>query len=441
MAATPNAKNQLIVFGRYPTVGRVKTRLIPALGPAGAAALQKRFTEQTLVETRRSAARTGARVIFCHDGGTRQQIDRWLNLDGGSARPQATGDLGRRMFVAISEAFRCGAKRVVLMGTDIPGLCADILNQALARLERHDLVLGPSTDGGYWLIGMSRPENLFDGIAWSLPTVLEKTVALAKQKAMRVSLLAPLNDVDTPEDLARWPGSGQWAAPYVSIVIPTLNEAPQIGDTIAATVAADAEIIVSDGGSSDRTLALAREFGVRVVTGGKGRAGQQNRGAAVARGRVLLFLHADTRLPRGYVNHVFETLMDRRTVLGAFRFATDARTSAMDWIAFWTNLRAGRLGLPYGDQALFMRRRDFDHAGGFPDVPIAEDLYLVRRLARRGRIALAPAAAVTSARRWQRLGIMRTTLINTMIAAGCLAGVDPHRLAPLYRPKRKTTNR
>ena len=438
MAATPGPKNQLIVFGRYPEVGRVKTRLIPTLGPAGAAALQKRLTEHTLVEARRCASRTGARVIFCHAGGNRRRIRNWLNIGNGGSRPQSDGDLGHRMSVAMDEAFRCGAKRVILVGTDIPGIRAEILNQAWDRLKRHDLVLGPSTDGGYWLIGMSRPENLFDGITWSTPTVLEKTVVMARQKSLRISLLDPLTDVDTPEDLARWRGCGQPAGPWLSVIIPTLNEASRILDTIAGAVSPDVEIIVSDGGSTDRTVALADEGGARIVIGHRGRAAQQNVGAAVARGEVLLFLHADTRLPPGYVKHVFETLMNHRTALGAFRFDTDAPNAAMRWIAFWTNLRAAHLGLPYGDQALFLRRREFDRAGGFPDVPIAEDLYLARAMRRQGSVALAPAAAVTSARRWRHAGVVRTTLINTIIAAGCLAGVAPGRLAALYRLPGKT---
>ena len=221
--------------------------------------------------------------------------------------------------------------------------------------------------------------------------------------------------------------------PYLSVIIPAYNVARQMPRTLAAAASPDVEIFVSDGCSTDRTVQIAKSLGARIVSGRRGRAGQQNRGAAAARGEVLLFLHADTRLPRNYVDHVFETLMDRRTRLGAFRFATDIHTPAMRCLSFCTNLRAGWLSLPYGDQGLFLRQRDFDAVGGFPDVPIAEDLYLVRRMGRRGRIAMAPAAAVTSGRRWQRLGPMRTTMINAILAAGILAGVTPGRLAPLYR--------
>jgi rSAM/selenodomain-associated transferase 2 len=354
-------------------------------------------------------------------------------------RPQATGDLGRRMHLAMQCAFDGGARRVVLVGTDIPGLTAAILEQAFAALDEKDLVIGPSIDGGYWLVGMTRPENIFDGITWSRPDVLENTLTLARRKGMTPGLLDPLNDLDTPGDLAREMGPGQSPQPWLSVVIPALNEARQIARTITAASIPEAQIIVSDGGSTDRTVAIARSLGARIVSGQPNRAAQQNRGAAAARGEVLLFLHADTRLPPEYGDHIFETLMDRRTVLGAFRFATDIHTPAMQAIAFLTNLRAGRLKLPYGDQGLFMRRADFYRFGGFPETPIAEDLYLVRKMARNGRIAMAPVAAVTSGRRWRRLGPLRTTLVNTLVAVGCLAGIPPERLSPLYRLTEKKT--
>lgn len=424
--------SHLIVFGRYPRVGMTKTRLIPALGPVGAAALQKRLTEKTIAIAREVTTRIGARLVFCHDGGNEKQLRQWLGGRPIRYVAQAAGDLGRRMHLALKSAFDGGARRVVLVGTDIPGLTTGILKQAFNALQKKDIVVGPSTDGGYCLVGMKRLENIFAGITWSQGDVLEKTLALARDKGMTSHLLEPLNDLDTPDDLVREKGANL-PSPYLSVVIPAIDEARQLARTIGAATSPDAEIIVSDGGSRDHTVQIASSLGARIVSGEPGRALQQNRGAAAARGEVLLFLHADTHLPCNYVDHVFETLMDRRTLLGAFRFATDIHTPAMRSVAFFTNLRAGWLNLPYGDQGLFMRKLDFDAAGGFPEVPIAEDLLLVRRMARKGRITLAPAAAVTSGRRWQRLGTMRTTIINAIIAVGSLAGVAPRRLAPLYR--------
>lgn len=424
---------QLIVFGRYPRPGKTKTRLIPALGPVGAAELQRRLTERTVAVAKRCLGRTGARLAVHHAGGSKKQMRRWLGRRDIDYVPQAPGDLGGRMFESLRSAFDQGARRVVLVGTDIPQLVPAHLEAAFDRLEHHDLVIGPSKDGGYWLVGMSRPKNIFEGIAWSTATVLETTLNLARRKGMTASLLDPLSDLDNSDDLDR-EGLGKTAAKsYISIVVPTLNEERHLADTLAAARSADAEIIVSDGDSSDRTVAVAQAHGARVVEGPRGRAGQQNRGAAAAEGEILLFLHADTLLPDNYVNHVFETLLDGHVVLGAFRFQTDLTTPAMQWIAFWTHLRAAWLRLPYGDQGLFLSKKAFWAAGGFPQVPIAEDLYLVRRLARTGHIALAAAPVVTSSRRWREIGPLRTTLINTAIAIGCLAGVDPARLAPMYR--------
>lgn len=200
---TKTKDTHLIIFGRYPRVGMTKTRLIPVLGPAGAAALQKRLTEKTVATARQTVERIGAQLVFCHDGGTKKQLRQWLGGRPIRYVAQATGDLGRRMHLAMQGAFDDGARRVVLVGTDIPGLTAPILEQAFTALHEKDLVLGPSSDGGYWLIGIKRPANLFDGIVWSRPDVLKNTLTWARQKGLTPCLLDPLNDLDTPDDLGR----------------------------------------------------------------------------------------------------------------------------------------------------------------------------------------------------------------------------------------------
>ena len=190
-----------------------------------------------------------------------------------------------------------------------------------------------------------------------------------------------------------------------------------------------------DGGSRDDTVAIARKAGARVETGKRGRAAQQNFGASVASGRVLLFLHADTRLPAGYPTHIFNTFMDPRVALGAFRFKTDSHTPMMKLITFGTNLRARYLKMPYGDQALFIRKSTFDFVGGFPEMPLSEDLFLVRRIRKENRIGIASADAVTSARRWDRLGPLKTTLRNQIILAGLCLKISPRTLASIYGRK------
>ncbi|MEJ2040278.1 MAG: TIGR04283 family arsenosugar biosynthesis glycosyltransferase [Desulfosarcinaceae bacterium] len=421
--------SRIIVFGRYPVPGRTKTRLIPALGGLGAAELQRRLTLQCLDKLAKAGL---APVTFCYCGASQSRVRRWLG-GGIDLEAQSPGGLGLRMQKAMAQAFARGAHRVVLLGTDVPGMTAGLVRQALDLLADHDVVLGPTLDGGYWLVGARRPVPVFDGIDWSTSLVLDQTLDLARKYKLNVALLDPRLDLDTPADLDRWEGGKKLSRPYLSVIIPALNEAGRIEAAVGGVAGDETEVIVVDGGSRDETMALARRAGARVMSSPRGRAVQQNTGAALAGADVLLFLHADTRLPRDFLNQVFEVLMDARVVLGAFRFRTDFDHWGMRLIEKTAHARARLLSLPYGDQGFFLRREMFRKAGGFPEVAIAEDLLFARRLARMGHLALAPGQAVTSGRRWRDVGIGRATLVNYLIAGGCMLGVDPARLAPLYR--------
>jgi len=425
-------RHRLIVFGRYPVPGETKTRLIPLLGPAGAADIQKILMEKIVGEARRTAASKGCDLEVCFSSGSADKLETWLG-PGVLFSPQVSGDLGQRMFAAFSRAFADGCCSALLMGTDVPDLTAAYLASALTALERNDLVIGPSRDGGYFLMGLKRPVNLFEHIDWSTDRVLAQTLEQAKHLDLDVHLLDPLSDIDTPDDMQKWrPGQG-FEAPYLSVIIPSLNESGSIEPAVKSALCRDSEVIVVDGGSTDSTAELAEKAGARVLQSPHGRAGQQNRGAEMADGKVLLFLHADTVLPDNYVSHVFDALMDPMTMIGAFRFKTDADSLSMQIISFVTNLRARYLKLPYGDQGLFIFRSRFQSAGGFPGVMIAEDLFLVKSLSNEGRVRIAPADIVTSARRWKAVGVTRTFLINQLIAVGCYLGVSPGTLAKLYK--------
>jgi rSAM/selenodomain-associated transferase 2/rSAM/selenodomain-associated transferase 1 len=436
-------KEQLLLFARYPVPGHAKTRLIPALGQEGAARLHRRLTEQTAGVARLAGACEDATVTVCFTGAARRDFRSWLGSDFAYAA-QSGGDLGVRLLTAFASAFRGGTRRVVVFGSDVPELSAGILHQALAGLREHDVVLGPAADGGYYLIGMKRDRpELFAEIDWGTERVCAQTLAAIERQGLAVRELPALSDVDLPKDAAALRTDPRFAdvwtgKPLLSVIIPSLNEAASLGRTLEHIRRADGvEIILADGGSRDATREIAEQSGATVLVTAGGRAVQQNAGAAAAQGRHLLFLHADTLLPDGYAEQIRRALDRPATVAGAFRFRTDGTGAAMRLVEWGANIRSSIFQWPYGDQGLFMEKRVFDELGGFAPLPIMEDYELVRRLRRRGPVVTLNEAAITSARRWQRRGALRTTLRNLAMIAGFHAGVSPERLARFYRGVRK----
>ncbi len=428
---------RLIVFTRYPRPGEVKTRLIPVLGPHGAADLQRLMTEHVVREAVRVQRRMGAAVEVRYAGGTEALMRQWLGVD---CRPQTDADLGARMSDALAEALAGGARSAVIVGSDCPSVTAGLLCGAFLALEHADVVLGPAADGGYYLVGLRRPAPaLFDGMHWGTADVLARTLERARALGLRTELVAELADVDEPVDLAR-PDAPRPvpSEPRISVVVPALNEAGSIRVTLdGVALGRNVEVIVVDGGSTDATAVVAAEAGAQVVTSPPGRGGQLNAGAAVAGGDLLLFLHADTLLPPGWDEHVRTMLAGPEVAVGAFRLAIDGAGLALRFPAAWANLRSRGPGVPYGDQALCVRAADFRAAGGFPAIPLMEDYAFVRSMRRRGRVVLAPASVLTSARRWRALGTLRTCLLNQAILTAYRLGASPERLARWYRRARR----
>jgi rSAM/selenodomain-associated transferase 2 len=220
----------------------------------------------------------------------------------------------------------------------------------------------------------------------------------------------------------------------LSVVIPALNEAATVCATLASIPkSSDLEVIVVDGGSQDATVELARSFGVRVLASAKGRARQMNAGARAATGELLLFLHADTRLPEGFEASIRQALSQNGTAAGAFRLRLDAPLLGLRLIECLANWRSRHLQMPYGDQGIFLRAELFHALGGFADLSIMEDFELMQRLRQRGRVVTLPLAVVSSARRWQSLGVWKTTLMNQAAIVAYCWGVEPSRIAGWYK--------
>jgi len=222
----------------------------------------------------------------------------------------------------------------------------------------------------------------------------------------------------------------------VSVVIPTLQAADRIGPCLgtigeAVTEGVIREVVISDGGSSDDIAEIAEELGARLVTGPPGRGRQLAAGAEAARGEWLLFVHADTVLPSDWGAAVLAHIANRPGKAGYFALGFDTGGLPARLVAAWANLRSALLALPYGDQGLLVNRALYRHAGGYPVIPLMEDVALVRRLG-RGRLAPLGGTVGTSAARFVAEGWLRRGWRNLTTLALYFAGVSPERLARRY---------
>jgi len=430
----PYPRQAIVMFTRYPEPGATKTRLIPALGAEGAARLHCEMAQHMAQVLRQCAERPETLAIVQYTGGNIPKMRDWLGTDL-PYEQQAEGDLGARMLAAVEQAMP-DADRVILVGTDCPFITSDLVQHAFALLRRHDLVIGPAEDGGYYLIGMRYPlSELFDGIEWGTSEVFQKTMWRADHLSLDVATLPALPDIDRPEDVPKWEArrderQAQRGEPALSVVIPARNEEDAILSAMASAQRHDSvEIIVVDGGSTDNTARFADQFGACVVKSEPGRGVQMNAGAAHAQAHTILFLHADTWLPRGYCEMAHEALHAEGVVAGAFPLGIRGRGRILRLAERIANYRSRKLGLPYGDQAIFCRTDTFRVLGGFKELPIMEDFDFMERLRERGRIVLCPASVSTSARRWQNYGPLRLTLLHQAIILGYRLGISPERLA------------
>ena len=401
--------------------------------------LQRQMTEHTLRQVEQ-LAKTEPIALEIWFTGDRAQMQQWLGAER-NYQAQGTGDLGDRMARAFQSAFASGIEQAVIIGSDCPQLDADRLSQAFRSLQTHDLVLGEATDGGYYLIGLRQfVADLFVGIDWSTERVLQQTLEIAKRLSLSIALLEPLTDIDRPEDLPIWDAIHPEAelrslsAPKLSVIIPVLNEADAIAAILPTVLQDGIEVIVVDGGSHDGTV--ARATGAKVITSRVGRAKQMNAGAAIATGETLLFLHADTRLPANFASWIEHTLEQPGTIAGAFELSIEGNQLGLRCVEWGVKWRSRLLQMPYGDQAIFLKADIFTALGGFADLPIMEDFELVQRLRSLGKVAIAPAVVVTSGRRWQKLGILQTTLINQLVIAAYFLGVPPAAIGRWYRGRK-----
>jgi len=217
----------------------------------------------------------------------------------------------------------------------------------------------------------------------------------------------------------------------VSVIIPTLNEADTVKDALIS-VGQGGELIVVDAGSHDSTIKIASRFTEKIILSERGRGNQMDRGAREAKGDVLLFLHADTKLPEDWKDQITDALKDDMIIGGGFRLKIDSRKICFRIMEKIINWRSKYLGLIYGDQAIFARRDAFFAVGGFMGLPLMEDVDFIKRLKSKGTVILLDADVSTSSRHWEKKGILITTLRNWIFLGLYCLGVSPEKLYKWY---------
>ncbi len=454
----------ILLISRFPKAGESKTRLIPAIGAENAANLQKEMTEFILYE----AFLTKSTVQLHFSNGTNSQMQDWLYnslYEKVKKRPfqelqsedfyseftnkiqfveQVEGDLGQKLFSACMHASQSfdevKRKKIVIIGSDCPSIRKELLDEALYSLETHDCVIGKAQDGGYYLIafaldtgnGQCNEEQLsdiFSDITWGSEKVFEQTMAKIHKHALSYFLLPCYSDVDFVQDIPK----------KISLIIPTLNEEKNLEKLFLSMPSAfNIEYIVADANSTDKTREIAQLYADKVIISEKGRAIQLQRAFEQASGEILLFLHADSLLPTSWDSSVRNILENEDCFLGYFDFALFSDFEQGFWgkikiniLEYFTNLRSHYLKLPYGDQALFVRKKDFS-AWNLPIYPILEDVYLVKKAREHGKIQSTGKAIQTSFRRWQKHGFLKIICINQSVLICNALGMDLEKIKECY---------
>jgi uncharacterized protein len=450
-----NRRGSICVFAKPPVPGRVKTRLIPILGSRGAAELAAVFLDDTWAAV--SALSWAEPVLASTETAKRNflpaRAEVWL---------QGEGDLGARLEHILRRALT-DHPFAIAIGADSPGLPAKFLEQAREALARFDAVIGPSEDGGFYLLGLRTcPEGLLSGIPWSAPTTCLETIAKLQAAGLTVYILDDWFDVDRSENLEKlsalltarqieaprtrhflqthaWPPAT--AQPIrCSVILPTLNERESLPQTLRALAGQPwiHEVIVADGGSTDGTREwLATQKSVRLVDAPAGKGNQLNAGARAASGDVFLFLHADCQLPPDAGEQIASALASHTVAGGCFevRFHTD-RSRSLRMVAAGINFRSRLTRAATGDQGIFVRRSIFEEVGGCPDWPLFEDVDLVRRIKKAGSFAVLRSRLLVSPRRHLSRGVFRTVLLIYALRLGFWLGVSPFTLKKWFDDSR-----
>ncbi len=434
----------IVMMTRFPEVGKAKTRLIPHYGAEGALILHEDMTKFCLSE----CLALDCEIQVHYAGGSPQAMQDWLghentgkNTNTLTLIPQTEGHLGDRMFATLKQAFGKTTQpprrqKIIIIGSDCPDNRRDNLRNIFELLDKYDLTIGPSTDGGYYLIAFAadiplknkdflnkKVRPLFQDIAWGTDLVFAQSMEKIKSIGLNYHVLPMLSDVDLPQDVPQ----------RISVIIPTFNEEENLHKLFASMPRAfNVEFIISDASDNDKAAEIATKYGAIYIRSAKGRSKQILAASQIASGEILFFLHADSILPPLWDVKIRQTLNEKNINLGHFKFGIAE--------AFWTKpiiewgvnaVRCKYFKLPFGDQGLFVKKSDFAQ-WNLPEVPILEDVFLVKKAKEHGSITALPDTLYTSGRRWLKHGIMRTTFVNWCVLLAAKWGMDLEKIKNSY---------
>ena len=440
-----NNRNAWILFTREPVPGSTKTRLMPYLSDSQCAMLHKCFVRDIAREMRKA----DADIIVAYTGGEPEFLRKVFGHNAIFISQRGDG-LGAKMENAISDALSLGYEKVILTGSDIPDIEAESVDTAFALLDVSDVVIGPTADGGYYLIGMKEVRHeAFNAKLYGVSTVFEETIASMQKAGLSVCKADTYEDIDVPADIAdfrdrmrddrklRSSHTGRYLTRIadISVIIPVYNEEATVASLMdqLRPYKDNLEIIFVDGESTDATASLIRrEF--RLISSTKGRGHQLNAGAMESKGDILLFLHCDSVLPKGFVTQI------RRVMAaypwGCFGVKFPSKNFFMITNRIISNQRALLRGLPFGDQGIFIDRRLFFEMGMFPEIPVMEDYAFSRKLKKYGfRPGMTRSRIETSARRYgsDTKSILRTEFDMWNFRRLFRKGMSPEEIAQRYK--------
>lgn len=441
MNGRPPSQPIVMLFLQAPRTGAVKPRLAADLGEERTLDLYRAMAERQL----REVPPGWSVEIHFDPAHAEDDMRAWLGPSR-HYRAQGDGDLGRRLKKAFAAAFGRGATTVIAIGSDCPELDQETFHEAVARLSRAELVLGPASTGGYYLLALRRPApDLFDNIPWSSNQVATTLLARAKLLGLSRELLTPKDSLEDNTIYRAYLGRvarKTAATDSLTVIVPTLNDAATLDATLTAAVQSlpGSRLIVVDGQSSDRTREIAARHGAKIVVTRRGRGHQYRAGAACAETDWLLFLPPDAILPAetGIVFGNFIQQMDVQ--VATFRLRFDRAHWFLRACGWCT--RFDSVFTRFGSQGILIRREFYDALGGFPDWPLFEDVALLQRARAATRIHSLPATVTASARRFNQRGPVVQQWHNARLLIRYLTGtpvaelaVESRRAAPATEPK------